>query len=225
MIRWPWRRRAPEPAPVPDPAPEPDPVPVPAWNAPNPLGLTESIRSMGSTTGTLLGGFSLATVALLVTAERQPPLVDWALIAFVLAAAAFLFSVQFTSSALEFAATPAERLMWTPAAERDPKRLARLQRIQRMDQKLEHRFTRRARWCYRLGLFAFLGGIVLICIPNTLDWPRITAAALSGAAMLLELVWVAANALGRSPRWLLPSYTDSDIWEELPNAKEERRDD
>jgi peptidoglycan/LPS O-acetylase OafA/YrhL len=200
-------------------------VPVPAWRAPNPLGRTESIRSMGSTTGTLLGGFSLATVALLVTAERQPPLVGWALIAFVLAAAAFVFSVQFTSAALGFAATPAERLMWAPAAERDPQRLARLQRIQRMDQKLEHRFARRARWCYRLGLFAFLGGIVLICIPDTLDWPRITAAALAGAAMLLELVWVSANALDRTPRWLLPSYTDPGIWEDLPNAEEERRDD
>ena len=205
------RRRTPEPVPR-HPA---EPVPRhPRWLTAYPLGEPEALKAMGSTSGPLLGGFALASAAVLVTSGDPPPLADWALIAFVTAAAAFLFSVQFSTTALGFAATPEERLMWRPAARSDPAVLADIERIQRMDTRLRLRYQARARWTYRAGLPALLTGLMLICVPDSLDWPRIIATAVTGAALLLELVWLGANILRRHPRWMLPTDTDPGVWEE-----------
>ncbi|ASU84909.1 hypothetical protein CDO52_20815 [Nocardiopsis gilva YIM 90087] len=178
---------------------------VPRWRVPLPHGRTESIRAMGTIAAPLLGGFSLAATAALVTAEAPPVLVDWALIAFVAAAVGFVFCVQFTAAGLGYAATPEERLMWFPSASSDAELMARVERVQAMDAELEVRYVYRARLTYRVGLVAFLAGIVLICIPDSLNWPRVAAATLAALALAIELVWLAANALGRYPQWLLPS--------------------
>lgn len=163
------QRRAPAPAPA-------VPEPTQGWQVPLPYGETEAVKAMGTTGATLLGGFSLAAAAVLVTAERQPPLGGWALVSFVVSAAAFVFSVQFTSSGLGYAATPEERLMWHPRARTDPSTLARVERVHRMDARLRQRYFYRARLMYRVGLLGFLTGMILLCIPNSLDWPRIVAA-------------------------------------------------
>ncbi|MDA2807180.1 MULTISPECIES: hypothetical protein [Nocardiopsis] len=185
---------------------------------PLPHGRTESIRAMGTIAAPLLGGFSLAATATLVTAEQPPPLTGWALVALVAAAVGFVFCVQFTAAGLGYAATPEERLAWFPAAATDAELMARLERVQAMDADLENRYIHRARLTYRVALVAFLAGIMLICIPDSLDWPRITAAGLAGAALAVELVWLAANALGRYPQWLLPSYRTPDP-KEAPDRK------
>ncbi|GAA3857648.1 hypothetical protein [Streptomyces sedi] len=183
---------------------------------PFPYGETEAVKAMGTTGATLLGGFSLAAAATLATAEHGPPLGGWALVAFVVSAVAFVFSVQFTGAGLSHAATPDERLMWHPQGRTNPQAMARIERVQRMDDRLRQRYFYRARLTYRSGLLAFLAGITLICVPDTLDWPRITAMATAILAFLAEILWLTTNAIHRTPRWLLPSYRDPGIWEDPP---------
>ncbi|MBZ3917978.1 hypothetical protein [Streptomyces acidiscabies] len=185
------------------------PVNAGRWQVEYPLGRTDSMRALGTVAAPLLGGFDLATLTLLATADRPPRLVDLAMSAVTTGAVLFLFCLQFTSSGLLFAATPAEREGWvgTLDASAAPDRLLD---AQRKDLWLAARYFRRARWTYDLGLLATMIGIAAIVVPGrhgTLGGWISTGVVCAG--VVVELVWIIGSRTARRPRWLLPGYRDA----------------
>jgi len=179
------------------------------WQVEYPLGRTDSLRALGTVAAPLLGGFDLATLTLLATADRPPRLVDLAMPAVTTGAVLFLFCLQFTCSGLLFAATPAEREGWVGAldASASPDRLLD---AQRKDLWLAARYFRRARWTYDLGLLATLVGIAAVVVPGrhgTAGGWISTSVVCVG--VLVELLWIIGSRTTRRPRWLLPGYRDA----------------
>lgn len=176
---------------------------------------------VGGIAAPLLAGFSLTTVAQLVIGQSRPWLADYAIVLFALAAALLLNTVQFSATALSYAATPSERLDYNPEATRDVEVLRVVRRRQWEEMDLRSRYMKRARFCYNAGLFAFLGGFGLIIVPHR-NWPwpagRLAGVIVVGLSLVVEALWVFSNA--KWPKWLFPSTTAA----EPPNMQGEGAD-
>ena len=166
---------------------------------------------VGGIAAPLLAGFSLTIVAQLVIGHDQPWLAGYAIAVFALAAALLLNALQFSATALGFAATPAERLDYNPEAvsSTDILHIVRVRQWEEMD--LRSRHMKRARYSYNAGLFAFLGGLGLIIVPHqSWPWPagRLIGVIAVGLSLILEALWVFTDA--RWPRWLFPSTSTTE---------------
>jgi len=158
----------------------------------------------GGIAAPLLAGFSLTTVAQLVIGKDHPWLSEWAIALFAIASASLVYAMQFSATALGYAATPAERLDYNPEAAKDEDILRKVRRLQWEEMALRAKYTKRVKHCYNLGLITFLGGLGLILIPQ--HWPspsRIVAIAVVGISIAIEVMWTLSDA--RRPKWLLPS--------------------
>jgi hypothetical protein len=175
------------------------------WQVVYPLGRTDAMRAMGTVTAPLLAGFGLATLVLLVTADKQPLLGALGTVAFAIGSTLFVFAIQFTCAGLLYAATPAERTAWeTEPVSADA--AARALDVQRKDIWLADRYFRSARWTYDLGIMAHLTGLAAILVPADHNASRWTATGVVTAALLVEGIWVVSAHRGRGPAWLLPGY-------------------
>lgn len=105
----------------------------PAWVRPRTLGYHESLRGLGGIVSPLLAGFSLATIATLVTSENPPPLAEWAVAALALAITLLLYSMQTASQALTHNPSPQEILNWRPEATVSVEELQRAREAQAAD--------------------------------------------------------------------------------------------
>src|SRR5215467_14192129 len=86
------------------------------WNRRRPINYPKQIEMAGGIAAPLLAGFSLTTVAQLVIGRDHPWLSDWATALFAIAAALLIYALQFSATALGYAATPSERLDYNPEA-------------------------------------------------------------------------------------------------------------
>ena len=153
----------------------------------------------------LLAGFSLATIAVLLTETNRPALSGWAVAALVCAAAALLFSMQFNLHALKYGAAPSVRLDFWPEGRTRAAVLQLLRRMQAEDMVRATHLAQLGRVAYNLGLIAFLTALLLLTIPSSWNVAQIAACAAAGVAVAIEVLWVVrGRGLGRPPRpkWL-----------------------
>ncbi len=176
------------------------------WSRRRPINYAKQAEMAGGIAAPLLAGFSLTTVAQLVIGQDQPWLAGYAIALFAAAAALLLNAVQFSATALGYAATPAERLDYNPEASADHGILHTVRKRQWEEMDLRARYMKRGRISYNTGLFAFLGGLGLIIVPHrSWPWPagRLVAVIVVGLSLILEALWIFSNA--KWPRWLFPS--------------------
>jgi len=176
------------------------------WSRRRPINYAKQAEMVGGIAAPLLAGFSLTTIAQLVIGQDQPWLASYAIVLFALSAALLLNTLQFSATALGYAATPSERLDYNPevASDTDILRIVRKRQWEEMD--LRTRYMKRARFCYNAGLFAFLGGLGLIIVPHrSWPWPagRLIGVIVVGLALLIEALWIFSDA--KWPAWMLPS--------------------
>jgi hypothetical protein len=165
------------------------------------------MRAMGTVAAPLLAGFGLATLALLATANTPIRFGDLAITLFTLGSVLFVFCLQFTAAALQFAASPGERLAWRSlTGDLDPDTVAAMYKVQHRDARLLRRYQVRARLTYDLGILGHLGGLLALVAPGRWWSWHSTAFTAVAVAFLLELWWIVGGWLGRPPRWLLPGY-------------------
>lgn len=177
------------------------------WNRRKPINYPKQIEMAGGIAAPLLVGFSLTTVAQLVIGRDHPWLWQWSIALFAIASALLVYAMQFSATALGYAATPADRLDYNPeaAADEDILRIVRIRQWEEME--LRAKYTTRVKYCYNFGLLAFLAGLGLILVPQHWPWPcsRIVGIAVIGISLVIEVMWTLSDA--KRPKWLLPSST------------------
>jgi len=182
------------------------------WSAPAVLGADELVKGFGGVVPPLIAGFSLATLATLLTADHPPRLATWADTGFIVTAASLLYAMQFSFTALRHWSTPDDRLMWRPDARLDATKLYEERWYQALDRKLFDRYAGRARQWYNFGLTAFTVSIVCLAVPSgapstwTIDRLAMFAAAV--ATVLGELLLIHGQRVPRLRRWVWPEPTD-----------------
>jgi hypothetical protein len=187
------------------------------WNRRRPINYPKQIEMAGGFAAPLLAGFSLTAAAQLVIGRDHPWLSDWATALFAIAAVSLVYAVQFSASALGYAATPSERLDYSPEAAFKPDILRVIRKRQWEEMELRAKYTARTRGCYNIGLLAFLGGLGLLLVPHHAwpwPWGRFVGVAVVGISLIIELMWILSNA--QWPKWLLPT-TNPILPDELPD--------
>jgi hypothetical protein len=176
------------------------------WNRRRPINYPKSLEMTGGIAAPLLAGFSLTTVTQLVIGRDHPWLSEWAIALFAIGAALLVYALQFSSTALSYAATPSDRLDYNPEAALVPEVLQVVRKRQWEEMELRAKYTVRAKYCYNLGLMAFLGGLGLILVPHQAwPWPlgRVVGVFVVGASLIVEALWTLFD--GRRPKFLLPT--------------------
>jgi hypothetical protein len=177
------------------------------WERPTHLGYSETLRGLGGIVAPLLTGFSLTSIALLLTSATKPPLADWAVVALTVTVACLLFSMQVAFLALARSPSPADILTWEPQVlvSREALQKARGEQAANFaDMKRFWDLTSRA---YDIGLVSFLTGGVLLLIPASWSAPRIAAVVVGVLGLCVELWWALANQFSHLPH---PVVHDSD---------------
>lgn len=187
------------------------------WNRRRPISYPRQIEMAGGFAAPLLAGFSLTTVAQLVIGSNHPWLSDWATMLFAIAAVFLIYAVQFSATALGYAATPSERLDYSPEAAFKPDILRVIRARQWEEMELRAKYTARAKYCYNFGLLAFLCGLGLLLVPHhswPWPWSRFVGVTVVSISLIIEVMWIASDA--RWPKWLLPT-TSLKSPDELPD--------
>jgi MFS family permease len=169
------------------------------WRRPKLLGYTETLRGLGGIVAPLLTGFSLATIAVLLTATTHPWLWRWAIVALTVAVAVFLFAMQVSFLALARSPSPSDFLAWVPEIADDEALRAKARTEQAHTFEQMSRLWRRAGFTYEIAIIAFLAGVVLLLVPHKWTLVKGLPAGVSGLALGVELWWTAANKFARLP--------------------------
>jgi hypothetical protein len=182
------------------------------WKPPPNVGRSEEVRGFGGVVATLLAGFSLTAVAQLVTADRQPPLAEVAVVTFTSASVLLLLSVQSAFLMLRHDASPEERLAWHPEARVDRERLHAERRRQAKDAVVSDAYYGRAWFFFNWGLILFFLGLCCMVVPDEWSVWWIVAAAVAAGGLLVEARWAWQ---GRGLAWIArppdPDEIDVDV--------------
>jgi hypothetical protein len=176
------------------------------WNRRRPINYPKQLEMAGGVASPLLVGFSLVIIAQLATSKDQPWLSDWAIAIFTTGAVLLVYAMQFSTTALGYAATPSDRLDYSPEAASEPDILRVVRMRQWEEMELRAKYTLRTKYCYNLGILAFLSGLGLIIVPDhSWPWPwgRFVSIAVVVASIIIEATWFLSDA--KRPRWLLPT--------------------
>jgi hypothetical protein len=165
------------------------------WERPQRFGYHETLRGLGGVVAPLLTGFSLATIAVLVTASDRPPLSDWAEFALGASAAALLFGMQTSFLALSRNPSPAEILSWQPETAVNDDELLNAREAQAATFANMTRLWNLSAPAYDAGITLFLFGLLFLLIPHAKSWSVAHgfAVAAVGIALLGEMWWALAN--------------------------------
>jgi hypothetical protein len=188
------------------------------WSRRRPINYPKQLEMTGGVAAPLLVGFSLVIVAQLVTGKDQPWLSEWAVALFTIAAVLLVYALQFSSMALGYAATPSDRLDYNPEAASEPDILRVVRTRQWEEMELRAKYTFRTKYCYNLGLLAFLCGLELIIVPrDSWPWPwgRFVGVAAVSVSIIIEVMWILFDA--KRPRWLLPTSSPTTTPDSLPD--------
>jgi hypothetical protein len=184
------------------------------WAEPEHPNLATALGGYIGSGAPLVAGFELAAVVLLLTnadVARDVPLAGPAIVAMVLSASLMVLSIRYGFWAVSYWTTPAERLMWNPAAVVRANPLERERR--RLAGRMVHfrRLRNRANRLFEFGLIAFLLAVALMLVPDGshyygAGW-RWAAAGVAGLSLLVHLVWSAGSWLHefmeRAYAWLM----------------------
>jgi hypothetical protein len=176
------------------------------WNRRRPINYPKQTEMAGGIAAPLLAGFSLTTVTQLVIGQDHPWLFQYAIAMFVIAAVLLVNTVQFSATALGYAATPSDRLDYNPEAALVPDILRIVRKRQWEEMELRAKYSSRASLCYNYGLLAFLAGLGLIIVPRhpwPWPWGQLIGVVVVCAALISEGTWIFSAA--RWPKWLLPT--------------------
>lgn len=168
------------------------------WQRPQRLGFAAAITGTGGIVAPFLAGFSLSTIAILVTASDRPKLTEPAILAFAGAASMLLHSMQVGFIALEHYASPEDWLAWYPEATVNKLSLNGIRQRQAVAHARIVASAKRHAITYELGLMLFLLGLFLLIWPT---WPakghpsiwRLVGLAVVGVAFLIEVWWSVAR--------------------------------
>lgn len=189
------------------PRQEDESVPLPrVWARRRPINYPKQVEMAGGIAAPLLVGFSLTTVAQLVIGKDHPWLSGYAIALFAIAATLLVNTVQFSATALSYAATPSDRLDYNPEAALEGAVLRKVRERQWQEMDLRARYTSRAVNCYNYGLLAFLGGLGLILVPQhrwPWPWGQFAGVVIVSISLVIEGVWILSDA--QRPKWLLPT--------------------
>jgi hypothetical protein len=117
-----------------------------------------------------------------------------------------VYALQFSSTALAYAATPSDRLDYNPEAAFVPEVLQVVRKRQWEEMELRAKYTLRAKYCYNFGLMAFLSGLGLILVPHQAwpwPWGRLIGVSVIGVSLVIEAMWTLFD--GQRPKFLLPT--------------------
>ncbi len=164
---------------------------------PNPAGALSGYVGAGAP---LVAGFELAALVLLIVSQgvaTDVPLIGPVMVAMVTSAALLVFSIRYGFWAVSYWTTPAERLMWDPAAVVADLPLQRQRRLLAGRMLEFGKLRRRAEHLFQIGIFVFLIAVALLLVPDRwhasgADW-RWAAASVAGLASLVHLFWSAGN--------------------------------
>jgi hypothetical protein len=163
------------------------------WDRYRPLNYPKTIETAGGIAAALLAGFSLTTVTGLVIGGQHPWLDQEAIGAFVLAAALYIYALQFTATALGFNASPSDRLAYNPEV-RDRSDLLHVIRLRQWEETaLRTAYNKRARFTYNTGMLALLVGLGFLIWPhywNPWPWGRFVGVLVVGIAFVVEVLWI-----------------------------------
>jgi hypothetical protein len=179
----------------------------PYWKTPYLYGEAEALNSMGTIAAPLLAGFSLAAMVQVLTVnatEARWP--DIAFLLFLLAAVAFVGSVQAMFWARGYQVTPQEIKDWWPDANDDPQRMEQLRKEQELHAAGFRMWSSRGRVTYAAGLLCLLAALTMLAVPpgphpSVVRWVTVGA---GSAAFIVEAVWTAGSFIRprRRPRWM-----------------------
>jgi hypothetical protein len=162
---------------------------------------------LGGVVAPLLTGFSLATIALLLTSASKPKLADWAVVAFAGTVGLLLLAMQTAFLALSRSPSPADIRTWQPETAVSAEALQSAREEQAANMHDVKRLWRMCGRSYDLGILAFLAGVVLLLIPDDWSGPRIVGVVIASLAFGGELWWTLANCVEALPH---PVVRDSD---------------
>jgi hypothetical protein len=172
------------------------------WTRPITVSEHELVRGFAGVVPPVLAGFSLATIAGLVTADDPPALALWAVAGLVVTAFAMIYAMQFLFTALRYWSTPADRLAWRPEAAESEDALREERWYHALDQALFTLYSRRGRAWYNTGIAAFAVSVLLLVIPggaavapDLATWVVVSVAALGVLGELTLLVGAYVPAL------------------------------
>lgn len=184
------------------------PAPTTLWAQPATVSEHEVVRGFGGVVPSVLAGFSLSTIATIVTSDNPPPLESWAVAGLIITASSMLYAMQFLFTALRYWSAPADILMWRPEATQDPTVLRTQRWHQALDQALFKRYAARGRLWYNVGITAFSVSILLLLVPSgpapqfRLSDAAVLAVASAGLAG--EILLVAGGYVPAIRSWLWP---------------------
>lgn len=166
------------------------------WAEPEHPNLATALGGYVGSGAPLIAGFELAAVVVVLVSPdvaSSIPLVGPAIVAMVVSASLMVLSIRYGFWAVSYWTTPAERIMWNPAA---AVRLAPLDRERRrLAARMAYfrKLRRRAEHLFEAGLIVFLVAVVLVLIPDrwhadSASW-RWAAAGWAGLMLLIHLTW------------------------------------
>ena len=140
---------------------EPRPV---RWDVPSPYNYAGAIDGMGTIAAPLLAAVSVTLAAIVLSSPRNFGWVTGSLVCLLVAAGAFMGTVECTSMARQFVVTPGVLLEWWADAAGDQARLHVLRLEQRYHRDQFKHWANLARWGYNIGILALLLGVAaLLC--------------------------------------------------------------
>jgi hypothetical protein len=175
----------------------------PRWEPPRPYGYPTALDGMGTIAAPLLASVSIALVAVVLTSESAFRWVSAVLLLLVLAAGAFIATVECSFMARQYVVTPSELEDWWPDSA-EPGRRKSLRREQRYYLSRFRSWTVRARFAYNTGILALSLGVVALLVPTgcVSDGRRVVIT-LAALAFLVELAWI-VNTLVNHEEPVLP---------------------
>jgi hypothetical protein len=168
------------------------------WQRPARPGYQEALKGLGGTVAPFLAGFSLATIALLVTADHSPRLAGPAILALATSASLLLYSMQAAFLALQHSASPADWLGWYPEATVNERSLGDVRERQAAAHMRAIAAWRAYAVTYELGLLFFLSGLFMLIWPrfpahgHPSIW-RLCALVPVALACIVEVWWIVAR--------------------------------
>jgi hypothetical protein len=162
----------------------------PRWEPPEPYNYPAALDSMGTIAAPLLASVSIALIAIILTSASAFRLVSAALLLLMLAAGAFVATVECSFMARQYVVTPSELEDWWTDSDA-PGRRETLRREQRYYLSRFRFWAKRARFAYNVGILALSLGVVALLVPHGhADFGRLVVIALAALAFLAESVWL-----------------------------------
>jgi len=200
----------------------PKPTSTP-WRQPDHFGYSETLRGLGGVVAPLLTGFSLTSIALVLTASSAPRDAEWAVVALASTVACLLYSMQVAVLALARSPSPADILTWRPETAVSDAALQSAREQQAATFADMKRLWDRSALAYDLGIIAFLFGLLLLLIPHSWSVAHCAAVGVASLALAGELYWALANhceGVGRDHHPVVRDSKPSDFKNKLEPLNE-----